>query len=118
MTQIKAEQKYNGSSPRKISLVAKAIKRLPVKEAQNRLQLMRVRAAGEVLAVLKQAVANGVNNLKLSEANLSIKAIEVEEGPVYKRWQPVSRGRAHAIHKPTSHIRIILETKEERGTKS
>jgi hypothetical protein len=32
------------------------------------------------------------------------------EGATLKRWQPVSRGRAHPILKRTSHIKVILES--------
>ncbi len=118
MTEVVAKQIYIRVSPRKSRLVAKAVKGWPVDKAQRELKFMTTGTAQPVLKVLNQAVANAKNNLKLNEANLVIKAVEIDEGPKYKRWQPVSRGRAHAIHKPTSHIKVVLETKEERGTKS
>ena len=34
-----------------------------------------------------------------------------DPGPTLKRYQPVSKGRAHHILKRTSHITVILDTK-------
>ncbi len=83
------------------------------------LKNLRSRAAQPVLKVLTQAVANAVNNFNLAKNSLKIQSIEVNPGPTAKRWQPVSRGRAHSVMKRTSHIKIILENKEEsHGPKS
>jgi large subunit ribosomal protein L22 len=65
---------------------------------------------------LKSAVANAKNNAKLDEANLVIKAIEVSEGPAFKRFRPSTRGRVHPYKKRTSNITVILEDKN--GTKN
>jgi len=113
---IKAEQKYIRTSPRKIRLIAKAIKALPVMEALDSLKFLNKRAALPLAKTIKQAVANGVNNKKINQKDLKFASIEVLEGPTYKRWRPVSRGRAHTIFKRTSHIKVILEA--ENGTKS
>ena len=34
------------------------------------------------------------------------------EGPTLKRWKPRAQGRAFAIHKPMTHITIVLEERE------
>ncbi|MBI4034976.1 MAG: 50S ribosomal protein L22 [Candidatus Chisholmbacteria bacterium] len=107
-------------SARKVNLVAAMSRKLTVEEAQNRLKLMPQRGAKELLGVLNQAVANAVNNLKFNKEELKIKKIEIGEGPMFKRWQAVSRGRAHPILKRTCHIRVVLEAEkgEGRGAKS
>ena len=46
-------------------------------------------------------------------ADLTIASIEVGEGARYKRFRPVSRGRAHGIIKRTCRITITLATKAE-----
>jgi hypothetical protein len=71
------------------------------------------RASLVVLKVMKQALANALNNHGLKFADLQIKSITVGEGPRYKRFQAVSRGRAHSIVKTTSHVQVQLMTKEE-----
>lgn len=119
--QIIAQTKFIKPGPRKIRLVADLIRPMAVDEALTTLKYLKLRAAQPVLKVLKQAVANAVNNYKLSKDSLTIQLIEVNAGPVAKRFQPVSRGRAHSILKRTSHIKIILESRppaDKHGTKS
>ncbi len=108
--QIKAERKFIRTSPRKIRLVTKLVKSMSIDEAMTTLTHLRKRAATPLLKTLKQAQANAVNNHNQNKDSLSIQSIEVNEGPTYKRWNPVSRGRAHSILKRTSHIRIILKS--------
>jgi len=109
---IKAEQKDVRMTARKIRLVAKAVKKLSPREAVDNLKFLNKRAAKPLARVIKQAIANGVKNLGLKEEDLRFYRIEIMEGPTYKRWRPVSRGRAHSILKRTSHIRVVLEVKD------
>ena len=108
---IKAEQKFVRISPRKVRLVANAIRGLSVAETKDQLKALNKRAALPLRKTLHQAIANAVNNKQQLEENLTIKEIQIGEGPTFKRWQPVSRGRAHPILKRVSHIKIILESK-------
>jgi len=114
---IKAESKFIRTSPRKIRLVADHVRSLSPDEAVITLSHLRKRAATPLLKTLKQALANAVNNHNLPKDSLLIQSIEVNEGPTYKRWQPVSRGRAHSIFKRTSHIKIILKSPEPKKSK-
>jgi len=109
--QIIAQTKFLKQGPRKVRLVADLIRPMAVEEALTTLKHLKLRAAGPVLKVLKQAIANAVNNHHLSKDSLTIQLIEVNAGPVQKRFQPVSRGRAYPILKRTSHIKIILNSK-------
>jgi large subunit ribosomal protein L22 len=109
---IKAEAKNIRQSPQKLRLVAALVRSLKPNDALTTLKHLRKRAATPLWKTLKQAMANGVNNLNLNADSLIIDKIEINEGPTYKRWQPVSRGRAHKILKRTSHIKVILESKK------
>jgi large subunit ribosomal protein L22 len=113
---IKAASKYIRQSPRKVRLVVDLVRSLKPEEALKILKNLPQRAAQPVYKTLKQAVANAVNNHNLAKDKLLIQSIEVNQGPTYKRWRAVSRGRAHPIQKKTSHIKIIL--KGENGSKS
>lgn len=64
---------------------------------------------------MRQAVANAVNNHQLTIDDLEIENILVKVGTTYKRWQPVSRGRAHKILKRTCHVEVILKTKDKKA---
>ncbi len=109
---IKAEQKFSRQTSTRLRLVAAAVKKLSPAVAIEQLRFMDLKAAETVLLVMKQAVANATNNLGLSADALTIKEIVVGEGPQYKRFQPVSRGRAHSILKRSAHIRVVLESQE------
>jgi len=111
--EIMAKSSYIRTSARKLRLVVPLAKGFPPERAITALEQSTKRATIPLIKTIKQAVANAVNNLKLEEKNLMIKNILIEEGPTYKRWRPAARGRAVPRLKRTSHIRVILETKEE-----
>jgi len=111
---IIACQKFIRTAPRKLRLVADSVRHMHPTKALLNLKFMHKRAALEISKVLKQAVANAVNNLNLDEKDLKIKHILVEEGPRYKRFRAASRGRARMILRRTSHVKIILENKQAK----
>ncbi len=100
-------------SPRKVRVVADAVRGKSVSQAMNILAFTRKKAALPVQKLLKSAVANAVENDGVDDVdNLLIDRIAVDEGPTLKRFTPRARGRATPIRKRTSHIRIALR---ERG---
>lgn len=105
---VHATQKYIRMSARKIRLVADLVRGQELAEINTTLSALNKRAARVVNEVIRQAVANGVNNLGFSETQLSLKSIVVNEGPTYKRVIAKSRGRSGAILKRTSHISVEL----------
>ena len=111
--QIIAEQKNTRQSPRKVRLVANTVRKMPLEQALKQLAVMEKRASLVVTKVLRQAIANAWHNHNLSLEQLELKNILENVGPTYKRWRPVSRGRAHNIFKRTSHVRVVLETKKD-----
>ncbi len=111
---IKAKLRHLRMSPRKVRLVADAIRGLDVESAQNQLEFMNKRAARPMLKLLKSAVANAEHNSAaagLKRDNLYISELRVDEGPTLKRWMPRAMGRATPINKRTSHITIVLDEK-------
>ncbi len=115
---IKAEQKNSRQSPRKVRLLANQVKDLSLEGAFTQLALMERKGSIVLLKVMRQAVANAVHNHQLSIDQLEIDKILVKTGPTYKRWQPVSRGRAHSILKRTCHVEVVLKTKDETDQQS
>lgn len=99
------------TSPRKVRIVADAIRNLPISEAEDALMVIEKRGAHDLSKALKSAVSNAVNNANLQKNNLVIKTIDVNEGQVLKRFHPSTRGRIHPYQKRTSNIRIVLEEK-------
>ena len=107
---IKAEQRTTRQAPRKVLIVANSIKKLPLEQALKQLSVIRRRSSILVAKVMRQALANAWHNHGLSAADVRLKDILVTEGPRYKRYQAVSRGRAHNILKRTCHVKVLLES--------
>jgi large subunit ribosomal protein L22 len=109
---VSATAKYLRGSTRKANLVVAAIKGRPVEEAASLLRFMPQHAAHDVLAVLKSATANAENNHNLSAEDLVVVEAHANEGPSIKRWRPRAQGRAFPIHKPMTHITIVVADRE------
>lgn len=105
----KAVAKYIRISPSKVRIVLDVIRGQKYEDAVAILKNMPNAATESVLKVLESAGANAENNLGLNKADLIVKETFVDGGPTLKRFQPVSKGRAHAIKKRTSHITVILD---------
>ena len=109
---VSATAKYLLGSPRKARLVTNAIKGKRVEEASALLRFMPQAAARDVARVLKSATANAENNHNLSAEDLVVVDAQANMGPTRKSWQPRAQGRAFPIHKPMTHITIVVEDQE------
>ncbi len=109
---VKAIGKYLRHSTRKTRLVTSAIVGMPAAKAAAVLTHMPQEAARDVAKVLKSATANAENNHNLSAEDLVVADAVADEGPSIKRWQPRAQGRAFPIHKPMTHITIVVADRE------
>ena len=109
---VSATAKYLRGSTRKTRLVTQAIKGMKAEEAAAILRFMPQKAAADVARVLKSATSNAENNHSLSAGDLVIVDAIANEGPMIKRFQPRAQGRAFPIHKPMTHITIVVADKE------
>ena len=112
MVESKAQLKNIRISSKKIGLVAGAIRGLDVGVALAKLQVIFKKSAPEVEKLLKSAVANAVDKYNVKEEDLKIKSIVVNKAMDLKRWKPAAFGRAHPFRKASSHVEIVLQTKE------
>ena len=109
--QAQAISRYTRVTPRKARQVVDLIRKKPVAEALNILMFTKKKAAGEIAKILKSAVSNAGQTNRVDVEKLLIKSIEVDGGPLVlnaKRFIPRAMGRASAIHRRTSHIKIIV----------
>lgn len=98
-------------APRKVRVVADAIKGHDVTTAENQLRYLAKKSAEPILKLMKSAIANARHNAKIGDTEkLIVTDMRVDEGPAYKRFTPRARGRATTIKKRTSHISITLAT--------
>ena len=109
--QAQAISRYTRLTPRKARQVVELIRKKPVAEALNILAFTKKRAAGELAKILKAAVSNAGQNTRVDIDKLVIKSIQVDGGPMMRntrRFIPRAMGRASAIHRRTSHIKVVV----------
>src|SRR3989344_4264110 len=109
--QITAKLNNLRIAPRKVRLVARAIKGMDAMVAKHQLDYIIKRSSQPISKLLDSAMANAHNNLGLVKDNLFIKDVVVDEGPKLKRFRPKGFGMASPIEKKTSRIKIVLEEK-------
>ena len=108
----RAIAKNLGVSPSKVRIVLNLIRGKDYTEAVAILKNMPNVGAEYSIKALESAGANAENNLGMNKANLYVAECFADGAAVLKRFQPVSKGRAHSIKKRTSHITIILDEKK------
>ena len=108
----RAIAKNLGVSPSKVRIVLNIIRGKDYNEALAILKNMPNVGAEYSVKVLESAGANAENNLGMNKANLYVAECYADGAATLKRYQPVSKGRAHSIKKRTSHITIILDEKK------
>ncbi len=112
--EIIAKSKSARVAPRKVRLVADAIRKLSVADALTALAVLKNRGSEPLEKTLKSAIANALNNKNIKQEELRIKMIDVLEAPAYKRFHPSTRGRVHPYKRRGSHIKIVLESIEKK----
>jgi large subunit ribosomal protein L22 len=119
---ITARASFVHNSPRKLRLVADAVRKMKPEQAVGVLSALPQRAVKPVLQVFIQAIANAKNNFKASPGDLEIASLQIEEGPRGPRKPDVHSHGARfdrgIRRKRLAHIKLQLVTKESHGTKS
>ncbi len=105
----RAVARYVRISPYKTRLVVDLIRGKKVDEALKILKFTKKRSARIVEKVIRSAMANALQDSKIDVDNLFIKRIYVDEGPMLKRYRPMSMGRVGRIRRRTSHITVVLD---------
>ncbi len=114
---MKAFLKNYHQSPRKVRLVANAIRGKSVVQAQRSLMFMNKYAAPAIGKLLDSAIANARSSGATAE-ELFIKTIAVNKGVVGKRGRPFARGRSGVIRKTMSHVSLELGRSAPAAKKS
>ena len=105
--------KYIRISSSKVEIVMDLIRGKGYTEAVAILKNTPKSASPVILKVLNSAAANAENNLNMAKDGLYVAECYATAGPTYKRMMPRARGRADRILKRTSHIRVILDERED-----
>jgi large subunit ribosomal protein L22 len=100
-------------SPRKLNLVAEAIRGLDAQPALAELTFNKRRIARDVKKVLQSAIANAENNHQLDVDRLYVAEAFVGRAFVMKRFHARARGRAGKVVKPWSNLTVVVREREE-----
>ncbi len=114
--EAKAVQRHLRKAPRKIRLVADAVRGKRVDKALKQLEFMKKGSAEDVSKVIKSAAANLRDRFeeeRLDNDMLFIKTITIDKGVTLKRIQPRAMGRANRINKHSSHITVVVAKQED-----
>jgi large subunit ribosomal protein L22 len=113
--QATAILKFIRLSPQKGRLIADQIRGLPVERALEILQFSTRKAAKPVKKVLESAIANAEHNEGADVDELNVATIQIDEGPMLKRFQARAKGRGARILKRTSHITVTVSDVKKSG---
>ena len=99
-------------SPRRVRMVAQMIRGKKVEEALAVLRFQPRKAARMLTKVLNSAVANAEANEDADADKLIVTRVDVDGGPVQKRWMQRSMGRANRMTRRTSHVKVVVDVTE------
>ncbi|MDE2512856.1 MAG: 50S ribosomal protein L22 [Alphaproteobacteria bacterium] len=108
------------TSPRKLNLVAQAIRGKAASAALNELAFNRRRIARDVRKVLQAAIANAENNHQLDVDRLYVKEATVGRAFSLGRFHVRGRGRISPVEKYFSNLLVVVRERapEERAAEA
>lgn len=113
-TEIKAHLRHLPITPRKVRLVADAIRGKWADDALHTLRFIPKRASLPLAKLLQSAISNAEHNFKLKKDGLYIHSLLVNDGPILRRFLPRARGRATLLRHRRSHVTMVLSERHRR----
>jgi large subunit ribosomal protein L22 len=110
-------------TPMKARRVVNLIRGKAAVDAVTALQFAPQAASEPVRKVLQSAIANArfladQTAQSFDERDLVVAEAFVDEGPTMKRFRPRAQGRASRINKRTSHITVVVQSKNTAEKKN
>ena len=103
-----AKVRYARMSPQKARLVADMVRGKKVNSALNVLRFTNKATARVIEKLIISAKSNAEAKNVPDPDEMKIEKIYVDKGPVLKRQLPRARGRVDILHKPFSHVTVVL----------
>jgi len=107
---IRASLRNLTMSARKVRVIADAIRKKDLGYAFAFLSTQKKACCLPIKRLLESAAANA-DSRNLDIDHLMIDQIQVDKGPIRKRFMPRAQGRATKIRKQTAHIAVVLGEK-------
>ena len=116
--EVKANISYVRISAQKLRLLTRGLKNQTPRAAIQKLQSYPQKGKIFLEKLIKQGMANAVNNFKLAEENLFIKQIEVNDGSGLKRMDKSHGARFDRglIKKRSSKLLLVLDERQPKKT--
>ena len=111
--EVKSTSKFVRGSQFKYRRYCKLIRGKDAQAALDILDHMPSPLARNIFKILQSAIANADHNNSVSVEKLKVKTAYADQGPTQKRFQPRARGRAFPILKRSSHVTVVVESKEQ-----
>ena len=114
--EVRAINRYIGTSPRKMRLVIDLIRGKAVEDALSILHFTPKHAAKTAEQVLRSAISNIQNKDeggRVDTTTLYVKEAFVDGGAMAKRVLPAPMGRAFRVRKRSNHITIVVAQRAE-----
>ena len=103
--QFVAKARYIRYSPYKMRPLVDVVRGKNVSYVLNWLTTYPLKRALPIEKMIKSAVANA----KMTPAELVIKDIRVDQGPMFRYFKPGAMGRTGIYRKRLSHMSVVLE---------
>ena len=110
--EFKAIHRFADMSARKVRPWADLIRGKSVDEALQALRFAPNRGARLVEKVLKSAMGNAEDRGARDPEDMIVSEARVDDGPMFKRIMPRSRGTANMILRRICHIHVGIESEE------
>ncbi|MFN0198886.1 MAG: 50S ribosomal protein L22 [Planctomycetaceae bacterium] len=112
MALVRAKHSFARISPTKVRPFADLIRGRAANVGLSLLRYEPNRGARMLEKVLKSAMANAEDRGARNVDNLIITDARVDQGPMFKRIRPMSRGMAYLIRRRFAHIHVGIEAPE------
>ena len=107
---FKASAKFIRFSPYKLRPMVDVVRGATVTKAINILSTFGMKRALPVIKTIKSAAANAKNlSMQVSENQLVIVDIRVDQGPAIRSYRPGAMGRSEFRKKRFSHITAVVK---------
>ena len=110
---IKSKYVMARVAPRKVVLVANAIRGMHVNEAIRFLNFNDKKSSGIIKDIVESAIANGTHNFGLEKEGMYVADVKIGPGPVRKGGRFAAKGQFKPIWKRTTHITVLLGSKSQ-----
>jgi|YelNatPaOPRAMG01_1025707.scaffolds.fasta_scaffold153536_3 large subunit ribosomal protein L22 len=108
--EVKVKARYVRIGPKKLRMIRELVLGKNIDEAVSILKNLPKKGARILEKVIKSA--SDAAKYKGEGYEWKVKNVIIDGGPMLKRWRAATMGRGVMIRKRTSHITVIIESKE------